>query len=134
MKNSIKVFFLFLIIFLYPVFSFSSESEKEKEKSSSNEVIVWYLGHCGYAIKTENHLLIFDYIELEEQPNERALDKGFVDPEEIKDLNVSVFVTHSHVDHYDEIIFSWEKVVKNIRYFFGWKAKASCISSKTSQW
>ncbi|NHJ46171.1 MAG: hypothetical protein FK733_00150, partial [Asgard group archaeon] len=89
MKNIIKVFFLFLIIFSYPVFSFTSEYNKEKEKSFSNEVMIWYLGHCGYAVKTENHLLIFDYIELEEKPTERAIGEGFVDPEEIKDLNVN---------------------------------------------
>lgn len=85
-----------------------------------NDVKIWYLGHCGYAIKTANHLLIFDYIELEENPIKRGLDKGFIDPAEIKDLNVCVFVTHSHIDHFDKIIFSWEKQTKNIRYFLGW--------------
>ena len=87
------------------------------------DAVVWYLGHCGYAVRTQNHMLIFDYIELEEDPSERSLEAGFIDPEEIKDLDVSVFVTHEHIDHFDEIIFSWEKVVKNIDFFFGWKAQ-----------
>ena len=38
-------------------------------------------------------------------------------------MNVTVFVTHSHVDHYDPVIFEWEKVVDHIHYVFGWKAK-----------
>ena len=88
----------------------------------SGEAVIWYLGHCGYAVKTENHLLIFDYIELEESPQERGMDLGFIDPEEIKDLNVSVFVTHEHVDHYDQIIYTWDGVIENIEYFFGWQA------------
>jgi hypothetical protein len=25
--------------------------------------VIWYLGHCGYAVRTQNHLLIFDYQE-----------------------------------------------------------------------
>jgi len=88
--------------------------------SNKNGAQIWYLGHCGYAIKTANHLLIFDYIEFEQEPIVLGLDNGFIDPAEIKDLNVSVFVTHSHLDHFDKTIFSWEKDVKQIRYFFGW--------------
>ena len=34
-----------------------------------------------------------------------------------------VLVTHSHPDHYDEVIFEWEKTVKNLTYIFGWQAK-----------
>jgi L-ascorbate metabolism protein UlaG (beta-lactamase superfamily) len=91
---------------------------------SSGEAVIWYLGHCGYAIKTQNYLLIFDYIELEENPPQvRSLDAGFIDPEQIKDLKIRVFVTHSHRDHYDEVIFTWEKEIRDIEYFFGWQAK-----------
>ncbi len=85
------------------------------------EAVIWYLGHCGYAVRTAHHILIFDYIELEEEPQERGLSKGFVDPEEIRDRNVCVLVTHSHIDHFDEIIFAWEQEIDTIRYFFGWR-------------
>ena len=91
-----------LIVFLfYPVFSVANGSGFGKVEVKPGEALVWYLGHCGYAIKTSNHFLIFDYIELEEAPTERGLAKGFIDPEELKDMNVTVFVTHSHLDHYD---------------------------------
>jgi L-ascorbate metabolism protein UlaG (beta-lactamase superfamily) len=123
MSKTLKSILVVLILLAPPIFALASESDYEEKDAKSAEATIWYLGHCGYAVKTANHFLIFDYIELEEEPVERGLAKGFVDPEEISDLNVSVFVTHGHVDHYDEVIFSWEKEIKNIRYFFGWKAK-----------
>lgn len=123
MNKTLKPILVVLILMTLPTFARASESDSQDKEVKSLEATVWYLGHCGYAVKTENHLLIFDYIELEEEPAERALAKGFVDPEEIRDLNLSIFVTHSHVDHYDEVIFDWEKEIKNIMYFFGWKAK-----------
>jgi len=122
MRNkSNKNFFLLTILFAFFVILYASPSALEIQELKPGDAEVWYLGHCGYAVKTQNHLLIFDYIELEENPSERGLDKGFVDPVEIRDLNVSVFVTHSHVDHYDEIIHSWQNNIKKIRYIFGWK-------------
>jgi len=33
-----------------------------------------------------------------------------------------VFVSHSHGDHFDPVILSWQSTVKNIKYVFGWKA------------
>jgi len=123
MSKALNSVLVAIILLTLPVSCTSSESGAEGKQAETGEVTVWYLGHCGYAVKTQNHLLIFDYIELEEEPGERGLNKGFVDPKEIRDLAVSVFVTHSHVDHYDEVIFSWEKEIKNISYTFGWKAK-----------
>ncbi len=93
------------------------------------EACIWYLSHSGYAIKTKSALLIFDYWEeggdnkSEEDPPIFSLDNGRINPEEIKELDVYVFVTHPHLDHYDQVIFEWEKDVKNITYIFGWRAK-----------
>ena len=44
-----------------------------------------------------------------------------MDPNEIADLDVIVFTTHSHIDHYDPIILSWRETIPEIRYVFGWK-------------
>jgi L-ascorbate metabolism protein UlaG (beta-lactamase superfamily) len=115
-------FLSFVLAVVSPVACSSVRSGGESE-ISQREAKIWYLGHCGYAVRTQNYLLIFDYIELEENPQARSLDAGFIDPEEIKDLKVRVFVTHSHIDHYDEVIFTWEKTVKDIEYYFGWHAK-----------
>jgi L-ascorbate metabolism protein UlaG (beta-lactamase superfamily) len=89
---------------------------------------IWYLGHCGYAVRTSNRLLIFDYQEqrdgrqLKSQPTQLTLDTGWINPVEIKQLKVCVLVSHSHSDHFDPVIFTWKESVSNINYFFGWKA------------
>jgi len=56
------------------------------------------------------------------KPEKPSLDTGWIDPKEIKDLKVRVFVSHSHDDHFDPVIFTWKEDVPNITYFFGWKA------------
>jgi L-ascorbate metabolism protein UlaG (beta-lactamase superfamily) len=89
---------------------------------------VWYLGHCGYAVRTSNHLLVFDYQERRDgqspksRPETPSLDKGWVSPAEVSSLKVRVFVSHSHDDHYDPVIFTWKDRARDIAYFFGWPA------------
>lgn len=101
-------------------FGFSPLLKRElKEK----EAIVWYLGHSGWAIKTRNHFLIFDYWEDGGVPAEPLLANGHINPSEIKDLKVYVFATHEHGDHFDKKILQWREPVKDITYIFGWKTK-----------
>jgi L-ascorbate metabolism protein UlaG (beta-lactamase superfamily)/SAM-dependent methyltransferase len=92
------------------------------------EATVWYLGHCGYAVKTRSKLLVFDYTgdfkPRVQPPAEPALANGWISPQEIKDLDVVVFVSHDHSDHYDPVIRSWAKTVRKIHYVFGWDAGA----------
>lgn len=89
---------------------------------------IWYLGHCGYAVRTSDHLLIFDCQEVYDGrqrkvlPPLRSLADGWINPEEIKGLKVRVFVSHSHEDHFDPVILTWKKVIPDIAYYFGWKA------------
>jgi ankyrin repeat protein/L-ascorbate metabolism protein UlaG (beta-lactamase superfamily) len=88
------------------------------------EAIVWSLGHCGFAVKTRSRLLIFDYFSRGwRRPEKPSLANGFIDPEEIKNLEVVVFVSHAHGDHFDPVILSWRRTVKNITYVFGWNAR-----------
>lgn len=102
-----------------------------KQSLSDREAVVWYLGHCGYAVRTKSKLLVFDYQEKVRLPDrsevkppaQRSLFNGWVDPEEIKDLDVLVFASHSHSDHYDPIVLSWEKKIAKIAYIFGWQEK-----------
>jgi L-ascorbate metabolism protein UlaG (beta-lactamase superfamily) len=85
------------------------------------EAYMWYLGHCGWAVKTRNHLLIFDYMNNGVDPAELALANGHVNPAELSDQSVFVFVTHEHPDHFDSTIFAWDKAVNNITYVYGCK-------------
>lgn len=86
------------------------------------EAVVWYLGHSGWAIKTKNHLLIFDYYENTPRPVEPNLINGRINPNEIKDQKVIVFSSHVHHDHFDKTILKWKKNIPDIHYVFGWKA------------
>jgi L-ascorbate metabolism protein UlaG (beta-lactamase superfamily) len=105
-----------------------NEIPVHQESPKINGASIWYLGHCGFAVRTSNHLLIFDYQELRDgqQPKSRppkmSLGNGWINPEEIKNLSVRVFVSHSHNDHYDPVVLEWRKAVPDIEYFFGWKA------------
>jgi len=89
--------------------------------------VVWHLGHCGYVVLTQNHLLVFDYQEnrdgqqVESRPAEPSLAAGWIEPEEIEHLKVRVFVSHSHGDHFDPVIFAWKEAIPDIVYYFGWK-------------
>ena len=92
------------------------------KKLNKSEALIFYLFHSGWAVKTQNHLLIFDYWQKEEEPEQPSLLNGFINPSEIASQNVYVFVTHQHSDHYDPIILEWKEKIKNIKYIFGWKA------------
>jgi L-ascorbate metabolism protein UlaG (beta-lactamase superfamily) len=85
------------------------------------EAIVWYLGHSGWAIKTKNKLLIFDYYEYNKNPDDPLLSNGRINSSEIKDQDVFVFVSHGHEDHFDDVILTWDTQLNRIHYIFGWK-------------
>lgn len=118
MMNRRIYFALILLIFTWSVFvtgikaipHLQSENElKEREAK------VWYLGHSGWAIKTKNHLLIFDYCGRGRTITNPAKTFG------AENRDLFVFVSHLHRDHFDPNIFEWQKVNKNIQYILGWE-------------
>lgn len=126
-----------VLIFLVAVFlvgfpcNYSSAVEASfkdqvlESELDNGEAYIWYLGHAGWAIKTKNHFLIFDYVSLSrtgEIPENPFLANGYIDPSEIKNCSVCVFVTHGHGDHFDPAIFKWENSIKDITYILGWQA------------
>ena len=54
---------LVLLAFGAGSFGPGSASSPLPQSPSPGEASVWYLGHCGYAVRTADHLLIFDYQE-----------------------------------------------------------------------
>jgi ankyrin repeat protein/L-ascorbate metabolism protein UlaG (beta-lactamase superfamily) len=88
-------------------------------KVGKEEAVVWFLGHSGWAVKTKNHLLIFDYFSEGVGPTKPAICNGYITPEEIDDFKVSVFASHHHADHFDAAIFDWRDQVSDITYFLG---------------
>ena len=93
---------------------------------SSSEIQVRYLGANGWAVTVGQKILIFDYQERTDpdppSPAQRDLAHGYIDPEELSGLEVYVFVTHSHFDHFDPVIYQWANALDRIHYVFGWKA------------
>jgi len=107
------------------------ETTREKAPAAptpAGRAEVRYLGHCGFAVRTSDHLLVFDYQERRDgrqpksRPDRPSLAAGWIAPEEIKGLKVRVFVSHAHDDHYDPVILTWKATVPDIAYYFGWKA------------
>lgn len=87
------------------------------------EAAILYLGNAGWAVKTTNRLLIFDYMEPERKADEASLLNGHILPDELKGQNVYVLVTHAHNDHFTPAIHEWRKSVQNIEYIYGFKQK-----------
>ena len=106
----------------------AASSAAPVETPPAGGALIWYLGHCGCALRTAGHLLIFDYQEKRDgqqprsRPDRPSLANGWIDPREIKDIKVRVFVSHSHSDHFDPVILTWKEIVPDIAYHFGWKA------------
>lgn len=100
----------------------------EPQALHPGEARIWYLGHCGFAVRTARHLLIFDYQERRdgpvprEHPADGGLDRGWIDPAEIRNDRVRVFVTHSHQDHFDPVVLERTSAAADVQYFFGWSA------------
>lgn len=113
---------LFLLILIVPLFSVTAQnsgteknpdfSEFTKLQLQEGEAAVWYLYHAGWAVKTPNTVMIFDYVP-----------DGFVDPGMFKDENVYVFISHGHGDHFSPKILDWQNQISNITCIFGWPAR-----------
>ncbi len=93
-----------------------------KKNLPEKTAAVWYLGHCGWAVKTASKLLIFDYWRYStDAPATPLLANGHINPEELADLDVYVFVSHDHGDHYDTVIHEWKDKMKSVTYVFGFQ-------------
>ena len=89
------------------------------QRPAEGEAYLWYLGNCGYLIKTRNHSLIFDYYTRDMKPTEPSLASGFINPPDFASEDVTVFVSHEHGDHFDSTIFSWIGKIPKLQYVLG---------------
>ena len=90
-----------------------------QEDPAVGEATIWYLDHSGWAIKTREHFLVFDYFNRGRAPAAPGLCNGCIQPSEIAGEQVTVFVTHEHGDHYDPAIFEWQENLPDITYVLG---------------
>lgn len=81
---------------------------------------VYHLFHSGTAVRVKNKLFIFDYYQdqpQQEKALQSSLEKGIVREDSFKNIKEAyVFVSHSHHDHYNRVIFDWEKYCDQISY------------------
>jgi ankyrin repeat protein len=67
------------------------------QSMAPGEAVAWYLNHRGWAIRTQNHMLIFDAEEFGvTRPTQPSLANGFITPAEIGKLDVISFYTTFH--------------------------------------
>ncbi len=88
---------------------------------------VWYLYHSGYAVETDECLLVFDYWQDTPIGDGRGLENGVFDPvhwltkavhnsEDGFIPPVIVFSSHKHGDHFNPEILAWQNTIPTIRY------------------
>jgi hypothetical protein len=66
---------------------------------ASGEFVAWYLNHRGWALKTRDHLLVFDAEEFGvKRPTDPALANGFLSAEELEGQNLLGLYTCYHGD------------------------------------
>jgi len=75
---------------------------------------VWYLYHSGFAVRTAEHFLIFDYWR--DKPKGEGLESGVIDPSALRDKDVVVFVSHKHGDHFNRGVFKWKSEIPKLRF------------------
>ena len=80
----------------------------------TDTLTVTYLFHSGFLVAVEDVLLVFDYWRGE---NSALPAKACISEKDFERFRrVLVFVTHSHVDHFDPIIYDWDRAKYHIEY------------------
>lgn len=77
-------------------------------------IVVNCLGHSGFSVESETHMLIFDYTE------------GTL-PRLNEKKKVYVFVSHAHSDHFDPKIFALCKEHPNVKYIVSSDIRESVV-------
>jgi L-ascorbate metabolism protein UlaG (beta-lactamase superfamily) len=69
---------------------------------------IHYLYHDGFLLETKYHILIFDYYD----------DSCSIISEDVlkSEKEIYVFVSHSHGDHFNPVIFKWIDINPKIKY------------------
>jgi len=65
----------------------------------NGEIVIWYLGQCGFAIKAYGVLLLVDPVLCDICENEKSI-RMYEPPFSLEDFSVDyIFCTHKHIDH-----------------------------------
>ncbi|MFL0247712.1 MBL fold metallo-hydrolase [Candidatus Clostridium stratigraminis] len=84
-----------------------------------------YLYNSSFKIETKNYVLILDYYNDFVEGKERISSKGVIGREDLEtNKEVLVFSSHSHGDHFNKLIFDWNKINPKIKYILSSDIKA----------
>lgn len=79
-----------------------------------NNLEITYLYHSGFAVKTDQHILVFDYYQDPSNSFPALLEEG---------KTISIFSSHAHADHFNREIGKWNRAVS--AYFLSDDIKAA---------
>jgi L-ascorbate metabolism protein UlaG (beta-lactamase superfamily) len=83
----------------------------------SYRIKVNYLYNSGFAVETDNYLMIFDYYKDSVDQGEKDISNGAISENNLGiGKTIIVFSTHSHGDHFNPIILEWCKKRSDIIY------------------
>ena len=86
-------------------------------KSGRGQAMIWRLKTRGWAVKTKNHMFVFDQEESGRKPDLPVLANGNVSADELADLDVFALYTCYHADPGTlEFIHGLEDSIKHITY------------------
>ncbi len=83
-----------------------------------DKVKIHYLYHDGFIVETASHILIFDhYNNTNDNTNVSGVKAGIISEDIFKtEKSIYVFVSHTHEDHFNPIIFEWKNINSKIEY------------------
>ena len=93
---------------------------------------VWYLFNSGFAVRKGGRFLVFDYFSLSPFKKKRGLEGGVIEPAELRGLEVTVFASHAHMDHFNPSVLKWERDIPGIRYVLSYDIDPRGAASVTS--
>jgi ankyrin repeat protein len=97
-----------------------------KKALKEGKAYSWYMGNAGYAVKTKNHFLLFNYSYSTGGglPEEPRLANGRIHLDEIADCRTIVFAgSPSRSHHHPERYNIWQKTHKNISFVYSFEDK-----------
>lgn len=89
------------------------DSANEQAASGIADNTIWHFGHSANLLKIGGRVFVFDYPYGSEANSEWV---HYIDPNQLKNEKVYVFVSHGHGDHYNTAILTWKNYIPHIKY------------------
>lgn len=85
--------------------------------SKKTRAEIWHIHQSSFVVRTNNHCLLFDYGQDPSSQKENTTSilelLGIDTPDR---WNTTIFVSHSHPDHFNPVIFDWRRYFHDLAY------------------